>query len=147
MNINPDRLKNTLKRHEGEVLHAYQDSEGYWTIGVGRLIDKRLGGGLTKQESDYLLDNDIHRKMEELLKSYPTVASLDGVRQEVLINMAFNMGIPRLSGFKKMWEAINKNDFPTAANEMLDSKWAQQVGLRSAELSQAMRTGKLQSIR
>lgn len=142
MQINSDRLKKALIRDEGFIPHAYQDSEGYWTIGIGRLVDKKMGGGITEDEAKYLLDNDINKYSKELLKARPTVASLDDVRQEVLINMCFNLGINRLNGFKNMWSAIERNDYARAADEMLDSKWAVQVGLRAVRLSEAMRTGK-----
>lgn len=62
-------LTKQLRRDEGEVLSAYQDHLGYWTIGVGRLIDKRKGGGLTSEESDYLLGNDIDKRDKELQKN------------------------------------------------------------------------------
>lgn len=142
MNIN--RLKQTLIKHEAEIPHAYKDSEGYLTIGVGRLIDKRKGGGITHEEAMYLLDNDIHKYMSELYAAQPDVQTLDEVRQEVLINMAFNLGMSNLNEFKKMWAAIKLDDFSTAADEMLDSKWARQVGRRAVELSSVMRTGEFQ---
>ena len=56
-----DKLLEELSRDEGTVLQAYQDSLGYWTIGTGRLIDKRRGGGITKAEADYLLANDVQK--------------------------------------------------------------------------------------
>ncbi len=139
--VNISRLRETLVRQEGEVNHAYQDSEGYWTIGVGRLIDKRRGGGLSHEEAMMLLDNDIHRSMGDLFTHHPEVHGLDDARMEVLINMTFNMGIGKLSGFKNMWAAIQDNDFDRAAAEMLDSTWARQVGERADELAEQMRTG------
>lgn len=139
MNIN--RLRADLIRHEGEVNHAYQDSEGYLTIGVGRLIDKRRGGGITHEEAMYLLDNDIKRAVDELLTQHPFVRSLGDVRQEVLANMAFNMGLPTLNQFQRMWAAIEAGHYHRAAREMLHSKWAHQVGRRATELAECMRTG------
>lgn len=139
--MNISRLRQDLIEDEGEVNHAYQDSEGYWTIGVGRMIDKRRGGGITHEEAMYLLDNDIHRSMGDLFTHHPEVHGLDDVRMEVLINMTFNLGIVRLSGFKNMWAAIKENDFDRAAAEMLDSKWARQVGRRATKLAERMRTG------
>ena len=136
-----ERLKHTLMKHEGEVNHAYQDSEGYWTIGIGRLIDKRRGGGISHDEALYLLDNDIIEAQTDLHNHHPIVTTLDDVRQEVLVNMCFNMGITKLNHFYKMWGAINADDYKSAADEMLDSRWARQVGSRAVYLSQAMRTG------
>lgn len=142
--MNIDRLKKHLTRDEGKVPHAYTDSEGYLTIGVGRLIDRRKDGKLSEDEMNYLLDNDIHRHTGDLISAHPEVQSLDEVRQEVLVNMCFNLGIGKLNEFRKMWGYINADDFKAAADEMLDSKWATQVGLRATRLSAAMRTGRFE---
>lgn len=130
-----------LKRHEGVVDHAYQDSLGYWTIGVGRLIDKRKGGRLTPTEIDYLLSNDITEKCEELKKAIPWLTNLSVPRQQVLVNMAFNMGVNNLLGFKNTLEMIRTGKYDAAAKAMLQSKWATQVGSRAKELSEQMRLG------
>ncbi len=87
-------LTEELRRDEGEVLHAYTDSEGYVTIGVGRLIDKRRGGGISAEESAYLLGNDISRTETDLDARMPWWRDLDPVRQRVILNMAFNLGSP-----------------------------------------------------
>jgi len=68
---------------------------------------------------------------------------LTQTRKDVLTEMAFNLGIPRLNGFKKMWKAIENGDYETAADEQLDSKWARQVGVRAMRLSKRMREGVL----
>jgi lysozyme len=140
--MNLERLKAQLIRHEGCVLHAYQDSapEQFWTIGVGRLIDKRRGGGISEEEAAYLLENDI-RKAEAFAAQYPWYAGLDEVRQAVVIDMLFNMGPGRFAGFKKMLAAISVADWKEAAVQMLDSKWATQVGNRALRLSEMMRSG------
>ncbi|MFK5284039.1 glycoside hydrolase family protein, partial [Lacticaseibacillus paracasei] len=78
--------------------HAYIDSEGYTTIGVGRLIDKRKGGRLTDREIDYLLANDIAEKTAEVLKALPWIMSIDEARRAVLLGMAFQMGTAGLLG-------------------------------------------------
>ena len=80
-----------LRRDENEVLHAYTDSEGYLTIGVGRLIDKRKGGGLRPEESAYLLNNDVVDRTKALTAALPWFSQLDEIRQGVLINMAFQL--------------------------------------------------------
>jgi len=72
---------------------------------------------------------------------FPIVSDLDAVRQRVVIDMAFNIGVPRLTGFKKMWAAIHCGDYEEAALEMMDSKWARQVGRRAERLSDMMRKG------
>ena len=152
-------LLKKLVEHEGLRLEVYQDSLGIDTIGVGRNLQDR---GITKEELDaldipsintvyehgiteadaaYLLENDVQIVEEELLRAHPCVDSLDAVRQLVLVDMAFNMGVPRLCKFKKMWAAIHEEDFRTAAKEMLDSRWAVQVKLRSTKLAHAMHHG------
>lgn len=134
-------LISELIRDEGEILHAYADSLGYLTIGVGRLIDKRRGGGITKEESRYLLSNDIKAKEVDLDKHILWWRGLSPVRQRVILNMAFNLGISGLLGFKNTLLAIKQGDYERAAKGMLASKWAKQVGARANRLAQMMRNG------
>lgn len=138
--MNLERLKAQLIRHEGCVLHAYEDSEKYLTIGVGRLIDKRLGGGISEEEAAILLENDI-RKAERHAAAYRWYPLLDEVRQAVVLDMLFNLGPTRFAGFKKMIAAIENQKWLDAATEMMDSTWAQQTGNRALRLSQMMRSG------
>ena len=130
-----------LRRDEGEVLHAYSDSLGYLTIGVGRLIDKRKGGGITHEESAYLLNNDIERKHAELLKRAPWMANLDPVRFGCLLNMAFQLGVDGLMGFKNTLAMVRAGDYAGAAAGMLQSLWATQTPERAKRLSVQMETG------
>lgn len=125
--------------HEGFELMPYTDTVGKVTIGVGRNLTDR---GISEDEALYLLKNDISLHKEELERSFPIVKSLDSVRYYVLLDMAFNMGIPRLQKFRRMWVYIQTSDYDKAAIEMLDSKWATQVGRRAKNLSEQMRTGK-----
>ena len=142
-----EELKLLLINDEGEVNHAYQDSEGYLTIGVGRLIDKRKGGGISHDEAMYLLDNDIVKVLTECQREFPWFHLLDDVRQIVILSMVFNMGMPNFKGFKKTIQYIKKHQFKEASIEMLDSKWASQVGpTRSGRLSTIMRTGNLKDL-
>ena len=152
-------LLKKLIQHEGMVLNVYQDSLGIDTIGVGRNLEDRgitqeeldaldfpnidavYEHGITEADAAYLLENDVQIVEDELLKAHPCVAELDSVRQLVLVDMAFNMGVPRLCKFKKMWAAIHEGDFRTAAKEMLDSRWAIQVKSRSHKLAHAMHHG------
>lgn len=135
-----DRLLKQLRRHEGFVSTAYQDHMGYWTIGYGRLIDERRGGGLTEYEAEYLLRNDV-LKCEAELKSIPAFNGLDEVRRSALMNMAFQLGVTGLQAFKNMWAALEQRDFETAADEALDSRWAKQTPSRAAEIAAQLRTG------
>lgn len=120
-----------LKRDEGFVGHAYQDSEGFWTIGFGRMIDERLGGGITEDEASILLENDLRRCLADLDRVLPWWRGLTGRQARGLLNMCFNLGIKRLLSFKKMLVALQAHDGELAAKEAKDSKWARQVGARA----------------
>lgn len=138
MKYNREELIEQLVDHEGLELEVYEDSLGIATIGIGRnLVDR----GITKEEAYYLCNNDIAIVELELVAEFPIVSDLDAVRQRVVIDMAFNIGVPRLTGFKKMWAAIHCGDYEEAALEMMDSKWARQVGRRAERLSDMMRKG------
>lgn len=134
-------LLDELVRDEGLVLHAYNDSLGYITIGVGRLIDQRMGGGITREEAYYLLKNDVAKVQKQLDQKLPWWRKLDDVRQRVLINMAFNLGINGLLGFKLTLRAVEEGQYELAAKYMLHSRWAIQVGDRATRLAAMMRTG------
>jgi lysozyme len=161
MKYDREKLVEKLIQHEGLVLQVYQDSLGIDTIGIGRNLEDR---GISKEELDdldiptidhiyeygiteadamVLAENDVQIVEEELLRAHPCVDGLDAVRQLILVDMAFNMGVPRLCKFKKMWAAIHDEDFSTAAKEMLDSRWANQVKSRSTKLAHAMHTGEM----
>lgn len=131
-------LKDDLIRHEGYRKHPYEDTLGNLTIGVGYHIGEK---GLPDYIIDLLLQDSIAEAKAELDRVRPNWKRLSKNRQEVLINMMFNLGAPRLLTFKKFWKALKDNEFNTAADEMLDSKWAKQVGDRATELSIRMRQG------
>ena len=150
-----------LIEHEGLRLEVYQDTLGIDTIGVGRNLKDRgiteeelntmdipnietvYQYGITEVDAAFLLENDVEIVEKELLVAHPCVDSLDSVRQLILMDMAFNMGVPRLCKFKNMWAAIHSEDFPTAAKEMLDSRWANQVKSRATKLAHAMHHGEM----
>ena len=137
-------LKKQLKRDEGVVNHAYEDSLGFLTIGVGRLIDSRRGGGLAPDEIEYLLNNDIKEKTAQVLAALPWASKLSEPRLAVLINMAFQMGVRGLLQFKRTLGSIEDGQFAEAAAEMLESKWAQQTSTRAHRLATQMETGEWQ---
>ena len=139
--MNTERLRKQLKRDEGVRESAYQDSEGYWTIGVGHLIDPAKGGKLSRGEIEYILSNDIDRAVYRLDHEYDWYSDLNDVRQEVVVNMVFNLGIKGFGRFVNTIDAIVRGDWLDASREMLDSKWASQVGERAIRLAHAMRTG------
>jgi len=130
-----------LRRDEGEVLHAYQDSRGFWTIGVGVCIDARVNCGITKAESDILTQNRVDRITAQLEQQLLWFAGLDAVRQGAITNMAYNMGVEGLLKFHQTLEYIQQGNYEAAAAEMLHSVWAQQVGDRAQRLSEQIRTG------
>jgi lysozyme len=147
MEPNDPELLSELRRDEGEVRHEYKDSLGFSTIGVGRLIDKRKGGGLSSDEISYLLANDVKRTIADLDKHLPWWRQLTAARQRVLINMAFNLGIGSaavgsgLLGFKNTLRMVQEGDYAGAAAGMLSSKWAKQVGARAERLAKMMKEG------
>ena len=129
-----------LKRHEGVRSTVYVCSAGYETIGVGRNISA-TGLGLSDDEVDYLLQNDIERVIKELSAEYHWFNSLDDVRKDAMIDISFNLGATRLRGFKRALAAMEVADYKLAAKEFLDSKWSQEVKGRSHELASMIETG------
>ena len=150
-----------LIRDEGMELKVYKDTLGIDTIGAGRNLKDRpltvrqlqhLGlsdmqdiydNGITLYGARYILRIDVDIAERELLDAHPCVKNLNAPRQMVCVNMAFNLGMPRLKLFKNMWCAIHRKDYERAADEMLDSRWAEQVKGRATRLSDIMRTGEL----
>ena len=134
-------LEDQLRRDEGERLSAYQDHLGFWTIGIGRLIDSRRGGGISTDESTMLLRNDIARIRVELLQRLPWFVHLDPVRQGVLMNMTFQLGINGVMAFQDTLAKVQASDYAAAADRMLQSKWATQTPERANRLAKQMREG------
>tara|TARA_R100000231_G_C5287640_1_gene153607 strand:+ start:305 stop:730 length:426 start_codon:yes stop_codon:yes gene_type:complete len=139
-----ERLLKMIKLHEGVKSHAYQCTAGKWTIGVGRNIDEEGGLGLSNEEINVLLINDIERVKGELSAAYFWFSALDEVRQAAMIDMCFNLGLSRLRGFVKAIEAMSRQEFDNAADEFLDSRWASQVGQRAVRVTEMIRTGDYQ---
>lgn len=137
-----EQLTAQLRRDEGQRPLAYQDHLGYWTIGVGRLIDSRKpGAGLRQDEIDYLLRNDINDRVQALTKALSWFDRLDEARRGVLINMAFQLGTAGLLGFKSTLALIAAGKYNEAAEQMLKSKWATQTPARAKRLAEQMKTG------
>lgn len=133
-----DNLRRQLMRHEGLRLKPYRCTAGKLTIGYGRNLDDR---GISSLEAAAMLDADIRQTVEECVAVFAWFNYLDTVRQDVVANMVFNLGIPKFMRFKNLIAALRAQDYRRAADEMLDSKWAQQVGARAEELAKQMRTG------
>jgi len=135
-----ERIKEQLVRHEGLRLKPYRCTAGKLTIGIGRNLDDC---GISQTEAYGLLENDIQNCEKQLLEEIPEIYNaLDEVRKSVLLNMCFNLGIGGLLGFNNTLAFIAAGDWERAANGMLASKWAKQVGRRAIELSELMRKGK-----
>lgn len=137
------KLVEMLRLHEGVRYKVYLCSEGYETIGVGRNISEG-GLGLSKDEVDFLLVNDIERVQNELDRNYPWFARLDEVRRDAIIDIAFNLGLTRLRGFVNALAAMSRSQYEIAADEFMDSRWSEQVGNRAVEVTDMIRTGEYQ---
>lgn len=134
-------LTRQLKGDEGVRTSAYQDHLGYWTIGVGRLIDARKGGGLRSDEIAYLLNNDIDDRIDALTRALPWFQNLDDARKGVLLNMAFQLGTEGLLNFETTLALIRDGKYENAAHAMLQSRWATQTPKRAKRMADQMRTG------
>lgn len=158
MSYDVNLLIDELVVDEGERLRVYRDTVGKRTIGVGRNLDDvgispderaQLGitvasciaRGITRAQSRRLLVNDINRAERALDRRLPWWRSLDPVRQRVLLNMAFNLGIAGLLKFRNTLAAIERHDYAAAARGMEQSLWHEQVGARAKRLEKMMRTG------
>lgn len=132
-----DRCLSLLKYDEGEELFPYQDIEGNLTIGIGHLVDN----GISPDVSKLIFIEDFLKAQKYCLLKIPCYSQLAEGRRYVLANMCFNLGISRLLGFKKMLAALEAGDYKTAASEMMNSKWAAQVGARAERLHKIMLQG------
>ena len=139
-----EKLIEQLKRHEGVKNHAYRDQFGTWHIGAGRNIHpdgQHKGLGLSDEEIDFMLSNDIVRTILELSSEYPWFTDLEeGARRDGIINMHFNLGRVRFSKFVKAIGHMEIGSYDDAATEFLDSLWARQVKERSLEVTNMIKT-------
>lgn len=131
-------LEGQLKKHEGLRLKPYRDTVGKITIGYGRNLDDN---GIREIEADVMLRNDMYDSLNEAKKVIENFNSLSLLRQVVIVNMIFNLGINRFLNFNKTIAAVNANDFKTASAEMRNSHWYEQVGHRAEELCELMLKG------
>ena len=146
--MNIEKLKEQIKRHEGEVLEVYADSLGYLTLGVGHLIQPNdpehgqpAGTPVSQEVVDkyYEIDFDTHLEETKHVIGHDVFDGLPGEIQEVLVNMCFNLGGTRLGKFRNMLNAVEDHDWERMAVEMEDSRWFKQVGRRSVELQEIVR--------
>jgi lysozyme len=133
-----EKAKYDLIQDEGLRVKMYPDSKGVWTIGVGHNMNRPI----SRNAALLILTDDMVATISDLNRCMPWWGSLDPVRQRVLLNMCFNLGIDRLASFRKMLSALQAQQYSIAAKEMLDSLWAHQVGARADRLAKMMETGK-----
>lgn len=148
-----DQLIEQLKRHEGFKAHVYRCSAGKLSIGYGynlqanplKLSSIEINhlhtNGIDEFEAERLLKLMIARITDQLEQAIPFINHLNPARQDVIINMAYNMGLPGLLKFKKTLVLIEAEDYAQAAKEMLNSKWYTDVGHRAVELAEQMKLG------
>lgn len=138
--MNNTRLKNQLEIDEGRRKRIYLDtaSPPKWTGGIGRNLTDR---GFSDDEIDLMYRNDVKLAEADARKLVPNFDQLSDVRQEVLVNMSFNLGYSRLANFKKFLSALSIHDFQRAADEMKYSAWYVQTKSRAVRLVAAMRSG------
>ena len=136
--MNYDILLEQLKDFEGLELKAYQCTAGKTTIGLGRNLDDY---GITEEGAYYLAKNNIYELEDELDRAIPWWRQLDDARQRALINLSYNVGTTTLLKFKKTLQYLEDGSYEEAAKEVLDSRWADQVGRRAIFISNVFLTG------
>ena len=125
-----DELVNLIADHEGLKLKPYLDTVGVWTVGYGHNLNVPIS---TKAAKQILLD-DIADAMNDCIHAFPWFMELSEPRQHAMIDLMFNMGMGRLSGFKKFLQAMSLGNYDTAADELVDSKWYEQVKRRGPKV-------------
>lgn len=154
--MNLQRLTDSLTQDEGERLVPYLDSVNLWTVGIGRCIErnpvtpaewrwllhnKAVEFKLSESGSQFLFSNDVRSALNQIKARCDFWDRLDDVRQNVLIELCFQLGIERLLGFNKMFAALRVGNFTEAAKEGRDSLWYRQTPARAEKLMRAMETG------
>lgn len=140
--LNLVRYKKHAEREEGRVNHAYQDSKGYWTIGIGTLIDPRKGGYISNEAIDFLFNEKVEEKIKDLDINLSWWRDLDEVRAMVILDMCYNMGIGGLLTFKNTLALIKDGRYKEASQRLLLSKAAtQDAPNRYKRLAQMLDTG------
>ena len=136
-----DGLVERIKKFEGWRPKPYHDSLGILTIGYGFNLDHWFSYGMTEGEGEALIRAKLHQIIFTELYKFPEWAYLNEARTEIIVDMIYNIGLPKVLGFRKMRAAIRERDWAEAAKEMLSSRWARQVGLRADKLALMMLIG------
>lgn len=141
-----ETIKEDLIKHEGYKQEIYLCSEGIPTFGIGHAVKENdpehawpVGTPVEKERIDNAFQADLEDALNDVKALVPSIEDKPSQCQRVLVNMAFNLGRTRLGKFKKMIGAVEENNFKEAANQMVDSRWYNQVGNRSIELENWMR--------
>lgn len=132
------RLIDSIKLGEGLKLSPYRCSAGKLSIGYGRNLDDC---GITQEEAEYLLQHDLENALSEVEK-LDWFQTLNNPRRDVIIEMCFNLGLPKLLKFTKMIKAIKEYNYTEASKQMLDSNWSKQVKCRADRLAHRMEIGR-----
>lgn len=134
-------LKQEIEAEEGFRSHVYDDSEGWKTIGIGRLVDEKKGGGITKEEAYFLLDNDIDRVEKQLDQYIAWWRTLSDTRQRALLNCSYQLGVGGLLKFSIALGYLQNSKYNLAADEFLNSRWAKQTPARAKRIADMIRYG------
>jgi len=134
-----NKLIEQLKRHEGIKLKPYKCTANRLTIGVGRNLQDV---GISEEEAEYLLQNDIAEARHQLLTAFPWMSDFNDARISAMINFTFNVGIGTVKKFEKALAALKEKNYDEAANQMMKSVWAIQVKGRAVEVTEQIRSGK-----
>lgn len=141
MDINIDLLKSELIRDENSIPYAYEDSRGYLTIGVGHLIDKRLGGCIPNSIIQELLELDINHTISLCQKhSWYKILDTDN-RCRAIINMVFNLGLGHFMTFDSFIQLLEQKAWKEAADDLRHTPWYSQVGDRAERICQLIESG------
>lgn len=127
-----------LEEDEGRVPYAYQDHKGYWTAGVGFLIDKDKGGRIPEPVIDFWLSYLVEEREKQLDQYIPWWRTLSDARQRALIQMSYQLGVSGLLGFPRMLKALQEGNWGEAYRQALDSKWAREDTPERAQKVAAM---------
>ena len=134
-----NKLIEQLKIHEGMKLKPYKCTAGKLTIGIGRNLEDV---GISEDEANMLLRHDIQEATRQLLHAFPWMGEFNDARISAMINFTFNVGIGTVKKFENTLAYMQSGDWDKAADEMMDSRWARQVGNRAVEVTEQIRTGK-----
>ena len=141
-----EKLREEIKYDEGSVNKIYLDHLGLATFGIGHLVTEwdeeygwEVGTPVSEDRCNEVFDSDIQIVLSDCQHLYPDFNDLPEEVQRIIANMMFNMGRPRLSKFKGMKAGVDARDWNKAADEMVDSRWYQQVTNRAERLVERMR--------